>query len=573
MVNESNSDGGIKLLSNVRNKPSHSRFFIAGFLLLILILFSQSIAYAHASVVKSNPTAGAALQTSPHTVQIWFDEAVQNSFYGIDVTNAQGKRVDIGDGHLAPNNHALLECTLKDNLKDGYYLTHWHAVSDDGHHVSGTIPFTIGTVGDDLIVPAVSQANQTLPPILVVVNRWIQYLGFILLCGLLIFASFILDKRIRSMNRTKVYIQKITWILLVLLGLSVFTSLPIQASIDTGKPISEIWHLPLFRTVLATGFGYVFVWQAGITAALFLTAIIMQLTKLQTRYVWYIPMAVLSFCMLVSKSLIGHAVSSSHPIYSVTADVFHLTAASIWLGSLVGMVWLLPIRESKESWHLESYWITIRRFSIWGIITVLVLVASGLYATFINIPDMYTLFHTKYGQSLDLKLVLFIIMLVFALFHLIKGQKRDQTKTLTRTIRTELGFGIAILLVTAFLTNLPTAKLSPGPYENTQSLPDGSSITLHVTPNVAGVNEIDVILKNSEGKAEPEVDKASIALTSLDHYAGTNNYSLKIDQSGQSKLIGLYLSTAGRWYVTVHVLINKTEDKYAHFQFEVGSPS
>jgi copper transport protein len=549
------------------------RFRISAFLLFLIILFTPVVAYAHASVVKSNPVAGAAVEASQQTVQIWFDEAVQNSFYGIEVTDASGKRIDRGDGHLATNNHALLECTIQQNLKDGFYITHWHAVSDDGHHVSGTIPFSIGLTTQSMTVPAVSHATVAFPPFLVVANRWVQYLGLILLAGLLLFSSFILDKQIFRLKRFTEVMQKATWVLLTLLIISIVVSLPIQASIDSGIPFGQVWHAALLQKVLSTQFGQVLVWQIVLLFALVLFASIQQLMKKPGERSLYLAMAVLTLGLLFTKSLTGHAVSSGHPVYSVIADSFHLAAASIWLGSLVGIAWLLPGLKTSEFWNRESYWRTIRRFSIWGIVTVLVLVATGLFATFMNIPDMYTLVHTRYGQMLDIKLVLFIIMVLFALFHMVQGQKKDRERPLTHTIRAELALGLTILLVTAILTNLPTAKLTPGPYTNTESLPDGSSIMLHVTPNVAGVNEIDVYLKAADGSSLNKVDNATIALTPLDHGSGTNTYPMQINDHGQSKLVGLYLTTAGKWYVTVHVLVNKENDEYAHFQFEVGSPS
>jgi copper transport protein len=559
------------LLLQSRKKTSSIRFWLAGIFLCAIILFTPMTAFAHASVVKSSPVAGTTIVKPPHEAQIWFDEAVQASFYGIEVTDAHGTRMDNRDGHLATGNHALLECTLKQGLGNGFYLIHWHAVSDDGHHVSGTIPFSIGSIAQSLTVPAVSEGNQSFPPFLVVANRWVQYLGFILLAGLFLFTALILDKQIRVMNRVSDYIQKLTWILLVPTIISIAASLPIQASVDSGKPIGQVWNSSLFSEVLSSRFGQIFVWQIVLTMILVLFAAILQFAHKLKKPLFYLPMAILSLGLLVSKSLTGHAVSSNHPVYSVIADLFHLTAASIWLGSLVGMTWLLPIRSEKEI-PRERYWHTIRSFSIWGIVTVLILVASGLFAAFMNIPDMYTLLHTRYGQSLDIKLMLFFIMLLFALFHLVKGQK-GEGKHLTRSIKAELTFGVAILLITAILTNLPTPKLAPGPYTNTEYLPDRSSITLHVTPNVAGVNEIDVSLKTKDGTALAKVDNASIALTSLDHDSGTNTYPIQIGEHGQAKLVGLYLSTAGKWYVTVHVVVNKTNDEYAHFQFEVGSPS
>jgi copper resistance protein C len=83
--------------------------------LLLGIAFTcalSGISAAHAFPDHSDPNVGAAVQSAPARVRIWFDGVLEPPFSTIVVRNEGGKRVDKGNGQVNPNDATLLEVDL-----------------------------------------------------------------------------------------------------------------------------------------------------------------------------------------------------------------------------------------------------------------------------------------------------------------------------------------------------------------------------------------------------------------------------------------------------------------------------
>lgn len=117
------------------------RSFAATALLLLalsLLPWGGSPAHAHASLIASEPRAGANLPDAPETLFLTFNE---------DITLLETTRL-IGPGGETPYrfdvNGGLVELRPETELEDGRWDLVWQIVSADGHLVGGVIPFTIG---------------------------------------------------------------------------------------------------------------------------------------------------------------------------------------------------------------------------------------------------------------------------------------------------------------------------------------------------------------------------------------------------------------------------------------------
>jgi putative copper resistance protein D len=113
----------------------------------------------------------------------------------------------------------------------------------------------------------------------------------------------------------------------------------------------------------------------------------------------------------------GHAGSTAGDWANLhlTADVLHLVAAAAWLGGLVPLALLLSQarRNEAHAWaSLASQ--AARRFSILGIVSVGIIISTGIVNAWILVGSIEGLIATEYGRLLMLKLFLFIIMLVYA---------------------------------------------------------------------------------------------------------------------------------------------------------------
>jgi methionine-rich copper-binding protein CopC len=118
-----------------------------GILATAAALALATAADAHPRIKSAGPAPGSAVEVSPKALRIKFNEPVELSLSGIDVTNAMGKKQALGALSTAPNDKAQLIVPLKNTLAPGKYTVAWHAVGDDTHRVKGTYSFTVKKAG------------------------------------------------------------------------------------------------------------------------------------------------------------------------------------------------------------------------------------------------------------------------------------------------------------------------------------------------------------------------------------------------------------------------------------------
>lgn len=121
---------------------------LSGHLIFVIILSLgllvslPEVSLAHAFPDHSDPRVGSTVSDPPPEVRIWFDGDIEPAFSRITVSDAEGKTVDRGDGHVDPENPTLLEVTVP-ALPPGTYLVKWNVVARDGHRTMGQYTFTI----------------------------------------------------------------------------------------------------------------------------------------------------------------------------------------------------------------------------------------------------------------------------------------------------------------------------------------------------------------------------------------------------------------------------------------------
>ncbi len=111
-------------------------------LLLGLFFAVPALCSAHAFPDHSDPKVGSTLQTSPSQVRIWFDSSLEPVFSSIIVQDAQGGKVDKGDGRVDPSDATILEVSVPP-LGPGVYKVLWNVVARDGHRTQGDYQFRI----------------------------------------------------------------------------------------------------------------------------------------------------------------------------------------------------------------------------------------------------------------------------------------------------------------------------------------------------------------------------------------------------------------------------------------------
>ena len=107
-------------------------------LLLSAALAFSGVAHGHAHVHKSEPASNSTVSPELKTVTLEFNEGVQ-----ISVLTLQKAEEPAQDLKPLPAAAAKVITVPMPTLTPGSYVLKWRATGDDGHVVSGNVPFTV----------------------------------------------------------------------------------------------------------------------------------------------------------------------------------------------------------------------------------------------------------------------------------------------------------------------------------------------------------------------------------------------------------------------------------------------
>lgn len=525
-----------------------------------------SAVLAHAYVVSSAPAADETLDEAPSSVRIEFNEPIEASFYELDVIGPSGISEAAGEPVFDPEQPTRLSVELKPDLPEGVYAAKWRVVSGDGHPVSGTISFQIGQGASSSVPQHDSTAQNRFPGWSLLVIRWLFYGGMTLYLGTLAFhlwllpagkqRSVALPERLKRRSRTALLLG------FAAAAAAVLLSLPQQTASDSGGGWSKALDPgSLQETLIYTSFGEIWGYQAMLLIVL-LTATLLLLRAFSKKSCPGKLLLALAFAaglgLLLAKAFIGHAATASVKSAAVTADFLHLAAGLIWLGGVGAVAFLLPAAATAADLPQQKlYWRAVRRFSMLAASCVAVLIFTGVFGSLLHVPTWYALFHSDYGKVLLGKILLTLVCLALGLSAFLRGRK--PSRPLGAGVWTEFALGLAVLVLAALLANLPTAAANPGPAKLTNQLPDGSRVTINITPNLVGANTFRAEIVGSDGQPRRDIEQVTLTLTSKEMDMGAREIRFSGQQLGsdppQAQADGI-ITMGGRWNVRVDRVVN-----------------
>jgi putative copper resistance protein D len=172
------------------------------------------------------------------------------------------------------------------------------------------------------------------------------------------------------------------------------------------------------------------------------------------------PLPLLCALFLIAIAYTGHSRMEQGALgwADVFADALHLIAAGAWLGGLLALVLLVPrlIRLGRQAAAAG----VLHQFSGMGYAAVAVLIATGLFKSWLLVGDIHALVSTAYGRLLMIKVALFAGMGVLALLNRLQicpaldAKPADPDPWLIRLKRQatlELALGLLVLAVVGLL--------------------------------------------------------------------------------------------------------------------------
>jgi copper transport protein len=507
----------------------------AALLLLLGALFALGLSFAagasaHASVVASDPVDGSRLKSAPNAVTITFSESVGLGGGGyLHVTDQSGRRADTGNAVHPAGNGAKVTDELKSGLGDGTYTGSHRVISADSHPIAGAIRFvvgngvlSVGTVDSSTVNPTTS--------IVFDISRWVSYVGLALLGGawllLTVWPQGRDDRRARA----------IVWTGWVASAFGAVAELLVQGPYAAGTGLSKVASWSFLDGTLHTDYGQAHsarLLMLGVIAVLLGWALQGERRRSPVEHAAW-PLAI---GMALSFSAIGHPDTTNPRLLSITADTLHLLSMAAWVGGLVVLVGaVLPRREPAE---LRAVLPVFSRVAFTAVVTLAV---TGTYAAWRGIGTVHAIFGTKYGLLVDVKVALFLGLLVLGYVSRGAIQRRyarlpvayamsdtavetsaalsddelspTAMERLRRSVLVEIVLALGVLAATSVLVAEPRGKEAIAtrdlrPVSATSQLGEGRTVSVTVTPGRHGTVAADVTLSPGE---KPDKITATAAL-------------------------------------------------------------
>jgi methionine-rich copper-binding protein CopC len=99
-------------------------------------------ALAHAKLIRSRPNASETLAETPASVELWFNERLEDEFNSIEVVDVAGRMVEKGHARVHPQDRTNLRARIN-TLPPGSYVVRWKILSVDGHTARGRFMFSV----------------------------------------------------------------------------------------------------------------------------------------------------------------------------------------------------------------------------------------------------------------------------------------------------------------------------------------------------------------------------------------------------------------------------------------------
>ncbi|MXX24964.1 MAG: hypothetical protein F4Z82_05910, partial [Caldilineaceae bacterium SB0668_bin_21] len=282
----------------------------------------------------------------------------------------------------------------------------------------------------------------------------------------------------------------------------------------------------------------------------------------------------------------SHAAAASGSGWAVAADFAHLVAAAVWAGGLIFLALLLFQLHRRHTLPDPDWMVLLlTRYSLSAQIAVFVLALTGLFGSFVQLPDAPSLFTTTYGRVLLIKLVIVAAILALAYFNN-RAVKRAQDTVantsdlsrFTRRVAAEAGMAAVLFISVAVLVQTPTPNLPPPTAPAAPSLPfnemayDGDlAVHLQITPNQVGHNRYWVHLSHPDSS---DIGEVQLVRLFFSHESGEMGQArLDLVDLGEDAFAaeGAFLNRDGQWNLSVYVRRRGMNDALAEIAVPVPS--
>src|SRR5262249_43736032 len=225
------------------------------------------------------------------------------------------------------------------------------------------------------------------------IARWLGLLALAALIGVLVFDPSVRPRCTAALTSARECLRRWTTAAVVVLILTSAADAMVRACIMSGGDLAQASAaLPI---VLArTHFGAIWIARAVALALL----LVVSASRAAVARAAGLALAV---GVALTSSLTGHAADFGDLSPSVLVDWLHGVAAMAWTGGLFALA--LTMGRARDAWPSELVGVAARRFSRLAGYCVVLVLASGIYNAWVEVPSFVALWTTTYGGALAVK--------------------------------------------------------------------------------------------------------------------------------------------------------------------------
>ena len=413
-------------------------------------------ALAHVTLIASEPVTQSRVDRPPTEVRLRFNQPVTITSNAVQVLAPDGT---VLSGTARTEDRGYVVVAPVSRLRDGLgYTVRWRVIGEDGHSPAGVFTFGVG-VSAPPPTDAVGASGTTWRDDLA---RWGLFGALALLIGPLTLRLLVLRGPVPPALEHRFHLVSVVAAFLVIdVGIAAFV---LRASNALQLPIVDLPYGDLQPFAEKTRFGIAFLVMTigfGVVAALLLVGWVFD--RLELR----VPALVVSVALLSGLSLSGHQGTEPNASWvSELADWLHLVAASIWVGGVATLAFLVwPLAPALR----RTAFVGFARIAV-GLVAVMVL--AGGYLALVRLPELSDLWETLYGQLLLMKVAVVALALVWGAVHhfvvrprLEAGEDPDVHPSLVG----EAIVAFSVLLAAAILTNVAPPPVDVPPSTTARS--------------------------------------------------------------------------------------------------------
>ena len=413
------------------------KWCLALFAACFSVLFPAGSASAHAGLEESEPKPSSWLATSPTEVVLYFDEPVGVVFARIQILDQDGNEVFETRPTRDEDDHTIVRANI-DKLGDGTWVVVWRIASADSHPVQGSFAFSIGTSSSDVTRILNNDARQGhgLNNLFNII-RFVMFAGILTLLGGVAMVMFGAQKAPSIRTRMSLWGA---WTFAIVASVQALFAYGPHAS---GVKVYNVTDLSLLSDTMTTTFGQATLFRVALLLGF---SLLLMTINSRGKRLWRVIAVGTSIAIAITFSAVGHPSGESLAALSLTLDVVHLLAVSLWIGAL----FLITIDR--------KFWLRSTQSMLWfsraAGYSVVVIAVTGIAQALLLMDGLQDVFVLEYGQKLLVKVLLVLVLVAIGALSRSTLRKSGPAK-LHQSVLVEALIALIVVGITALIVALP----------------------------------------------------------------------------------------------------------------------